>query len=187
MQAYKDSLRALDERVCRGVGGENDEKNRSFDDLRKLYRDCHSTVADAAEEAAEAAAAAAAAPVTPVARPPRPPSPEEPLFDVDFVLGRLHAEGRSLPGVAPSPAPAGVLGEATRMETEDTLASAMGKVVVSPPRARAPESCVRGEASLGVFAPGVLVAVLVAAIAVREVGLLQSARRRRRETRSLAS
>ena len=45
----------------------------------------------------------------------------------------------------------------------------------------------RGEASLGVFAPGVLVAVLVAAIAVREVGLLQSARRRRRETRSLAS
>ena len=61
----------------------------------------------------------------------RAPSPEE-RSDVDFVLGRLHAEGRSLPGVAPSPAPAGVLGEATRMETEDTLASAMGKVVVSP-------------------------------------------------------
>lgn len=38
MRAYKDSLQALDDRVCRGVGGENDARNEGFDDLRKLYR-----------------------------------------------------------------------------------------------------------------------------------------------------
>ena len=58
--------------------------------------------------------------------------------------------------------------------------------IAAAPSAGLSRAC-RGEASLGVFAPGVLVAVLVAAIAVREVGLLQSARRRRREARSLAS
>ena len=117
----------LDDRVCRGVGGENDERNRGFDDLRKHYDDAIATVADAAEEAAarrgrrgrpsDARRAAAA-----------PPSPEEPLFDAPAVLARL-AEGRTtcpapltrqerrlrargdrarahLPGVAPPPAPA---------------------------------------------------------------------------------
>jgi len=161
MQAFQARSKELDDRVCRGVGGENDERNRGFDDLRKHYDDAIATVADAAEEAAAAAADAAAAPVTPVARPPRPPSPEEPLFDAPAVLARLQAEGRTLcpvpltrqerrlrargdrarahlPGVAPSPAPAGERGEATGMETEATLALALREVVVSPHRARAP-------------------------------------------------
>ena len=47
MRAYKDSLQALDDRVCRGVGGENDARNEGFDDLRKLYRDCHYVRPDA--------------------------------------------------------------------------------------------------------------------------------------------
>ena len=88
MQAFQARSKELDDRVCRGVGGENDERNRGFDDLKKHYDDAIATVADAAEEAAAAAADAAAAPVTPVARPPRPPSPEVPLFDAPAVLAR---------------------------------------------------------------------------------------------------
>ncbi len=112
MEAFKASSKALDARVCRGTGGEDDASNKNFDGLRDLYDRTCSTVANAATDAATRVAA----PVAPPQRPQRPASPAQSLFDVESVMANLEADGPTLFDVTPPPPLAE--GEADNMETE---------------------------------------------------------------------
>ena len=124
MEAFKTSLKALDARVCRGTGGEDDASNQTFDDLHDLYRQTCSTVANAATDAAPRV-------VAPVAPPRRPASPANSLFDVETVTANLEADGPTLFDVIPPPPLAE--GEADNMETEGNQGGAAAPANASAP------------------------------------------------------
>ena len=109
MEAFKASSKALDARVCRGTGGEDDASNKNFDGLHDLYDQTCSTVANAAADAAPRVAA-------PGETPRRPASPANSLFDVETVMANLEADGPTPFDVTPPPPLAE--GDADNMETE---------------------------------------------------------------------